>query len=239
VQSRNGYCIVLGCAFATATTYSEFSCPSGSDCNKLYGGGICQKTCTLATAASCRGHSGDKFGDYECRAWSNLSISGVAIAKGPVCDFGPLVSCSFMPSTLDCSSLGDKTNSTNMTCRKMNNTKTTNSHDPEGWCLDDTASGPVGPTPDGGVDAGKDAGADRAAAPSAGVTQSATRGRQRARRAYQHSTSIGEGGLRGRRRVFFLHKTRTSSTWLVNDVDQRCSLASGDVLGLYHDARRV
>jgi MYXO-CTERM domain-containing protein len=156
VHARNGYCMVSGCAFATALAFSEFGCPTGSDCNIVYSGGLCQKTCTLALASDCRGNSGDKLGDYECRAWNNLSIGGVAISKGPVCDFGDSIRCNiFGTSTLDCSYLGEQpSNPTNMSCRSMDNTKLTNPKDPQGWCLDDTASGPGGSTPaDAGVTA--------------------------------------------------------------------------------------
>jgi MYXO-CTERM domain-containing protein len=154
VHARNGYCMVRGCGFATALAFSEFACPTGSDCNIVYSGGLCQKSCTLATASDCRGNSGDKLGDYECRAWNNLAIGGAAISKGPVCDFGDSIRCTiFGTSTLDCSYLGTQpSNGTNMSCRKMDNTKLTNPKDPQGWCLDDTASGPGGTTPaDAGV----------------------------------------------------------------------------------------
>jgi MYXO-CTERM domain-containing protein len=48
-----------------------------------------------------------------------------------------------------CAGLGESGNPTNMTCRKLDNTKTTDPLDPNGFCLDDTSSAP-GSTSDAG-----------------------------------------------------------------------------------------
>lgn len=141
VDFRNGYCTVEGCAFAA--TLTSAACPTGSTCNILYGGGMCQKTCSLSVASGCRGQTNDLLGDYECRSWDNLTLGGKQIAAAPVCDFGPRVDCAIFgaSSTLDCTDLGDATNSTKMTCRGLDNSARSNAHDPTGFCLDDTASG--------------------------------------------------------------------------------------------------
>ena len=151
---RNGYCTVPACAFSSTLTHAK--CPTGSVCNWLYSSGYCQKTCDLTKKGTCRGQKNDKMGDYECRNWTTLVLSstGKKIADNPVCDFGPVFPCSaFKPpsgstSTLSCAYLGTwsgttKTNTTNMACRDMKNTKLTNKYDPKGWCFDDTASGSV------------------------------------------------------------------------------------------------
>ena len=155
VRNRNGYCITSGCTFAKTLTIAK--CDAGSVCNSLYSGGICQKTCDMTkkgTAAnSCRGNDatsgtatkGDFLGDYECRGWNNLSISGTAIVSKPVCDFGNQMKCDMLKnSSLDCSSVGAGTsNSTKMSCRgeKDNKNKSTK-YDATGLCLDDTPAGP-------------------------------------------------------------------------------------------------
>jgi len=126
-----------------ASTLTSRACPTGSSCNTLYLGGMCQKTCDQTVASTCRGNTLDKKGDYECIAWNNLSIS-----TAPVCDFGMNLACSFLQTTsgtLSCANLGtDKTaatNPTNMTCRKPDGTVLTNKWDPAGYCYDNTASG--------------------------------------------------------------------------------------------------
>jgi hypothetical protein len=149
VHARNGYCLVSGCTFATATDFNEFACPAGSTCNKLFFGGICMKTCDLATAADCRGNAADKLGDFECRAWNNLTIGGQQLADAPVCDFGDIVPCSlFTGSSLDCSALGtvdpqdpSNSNPTHMRCILLNGSDAPQPLDPQGFWLDDTASG--------------------------------------------------------------------------------------------------
>jgi len=142
IRNRNGYCVTSGCSFAK--TLTQFACDSGSVCNTLYSGGICQKKCDLKIAATCRYYSADYMGDYECRAWDNITIGGMAIVASPVCDFGYGMSCDMLKgSGLDCSSVGLKTNPTKMGCRDAKNTTLTNKFDPKGWCFDDTASGKV------------------------------------------------------------------------------------------------
>jgi len=142
--SRNGYCTTKGCIFGATLTMA--ACDSGSICNTLYMSGLCQKKCDLTKASTCRGQASDRLGDYECRAWSNLSIGGRPVVKAPVCDFGQQMSCDMLQnSSLDCSSVGLKNNATNMSCRDLKNKKLTNKYDPKGYCLDDTASGKVGP----------------------------------------------------------------------------------------------
>jgi hypothetical protein len=65
----------------------------------------------------------------------------VQISASPVCDFGVSVSCDLLGPTLDCTDLGDATNSTKMGCRTLDNKVASNLHDPTGFCFDDTASG--------------------------------------------------------------------------------------------------
>ena len=143
VRNRNGYCTIQYCSYATTLTHA--ACPSGSYCNHWYNAGMCQKTCDLKQKSTCRGHNGDKLGDYECRSWDKLYLSatGKKIAMGPVCDLGHLLSCGlFSGTSLTCSIVGLSGNSTNMTCRDLKNSKLSK-HTPTGLCLDDTASGPV------------------------------------------------------------------------------------------------
>jgi hypothetical protein len=140
VGFRNGYCTISGCNYAS--TFTLGACGADADCNTLFSAGICQKTCTLADAASCRGNANDLYGDYECRDWSNLGTTG--ITQGPVCDWGTSTPCSiFEGAQTDCSYLGDMANSnpTNMECKKLDKTTATNQTDPTGYCMDDTASG--------------------------------------------------------------------------------------------------
>jgi hypothetical protein len=107
---------------------------------------MCQRTCSLTAAVQCRGLTTgtlvDYLGDYECRAWNNLALGSLPISDDAVCDFGPSVSCDiFAGTTLTCASLGLDPNSTNMSCRNLGNQATTNQFDPQGFCLDNTASG--------------------------------------------------------------------------------------------------
>jgi len=141
IRYRNGYCTVLGCQYAA--TYPERACPAGSDCNIIYGGGFCQKTCSLTTASDCRGHSADLIGDYECRAWNKIQVStGKYASAGPVCDVGVFVPCkTWFSSKQDCSIMGNAGNTTKMACRDLKNTILSNKYDANGFCLDDTASG--------------------------------------------------------------------------------------------------
>ncbi len=140
VDNRNGYCIISGCVFGGSLPSS--SCPSGSTCNILFTGGVCQKTCSLTSAFTCRGNVADRLGDYECRAWNNLSISGMSVAKSPVCDFGTGMPCDLLQASgLQCSSVGlSLSNTTAMSCRTLGNKGLANIYDPTGYCLDNTAS---------------------------------------------------------------------------------------------------
>ena len=156
IQNRNGYCAVSNCSFSKTMPHAV--CPTGSLCNSLYSTGICQKSCKLEAKTGtdvCRGYAKDKMGDYECRSWQALATSGGAIAKGPVCDFGPIVTCSWLKppagstSTLSCAALGTYSGTTNdnktkMSCRDLTNTVLTDKYSKAGWCFDDTASGCVG-----------------------------------------------------------------------------------------------
>jgi hypothetical protein len=141
VRARNGYCTVLGCSHAA--TFTERACPSGSECNRLYAGGLCQKSCAMGQASDCRGHSADLLGDYECRAWNRVQITWTDYAtQAPVCDVGTYLPCnSFFGSQQDCTAVGNVGNTTNMACRDLNNIVLTNKYDANGFCLDDTASG--------------------------------------------------------------------------------------------------
>lgn len=138
-RNRNGYCTMVGCTHAAWTARA---CPSGSVCNKVKIGGQCQLGCDLTKADQCRGQATDLLGDYECRAWNNLSMGGVPITSGAVCDPGPDLPCGFLAlSKLDCSSVGvPATNASNMSCRGLDGTQLAKGS-PNGFCLDDTASG--------------------------------------------------------------------------------------------------
>ena len=142
-QYRNGYCVIPGCTFANTLTHR--ACTSGSTCSILTYGGFCFKSCDLTQASTCRGHANDKHGDYECRAWNNLTFSGKPISKIPVCEPGHWAQCNLFGTTkLDCSSLGvyNKGNPTKMSCRDPKSGKVLpNKQDPSGYCLDNTASG--------------------------------------------------------------------------------------------------
>ena len=144
---RNGYCTIIGCAFAS--TLPIRGCDTNSVCNTWYTSGMCQRKCDLNNAATCRGNPYDLLGDYECRAFDNIQFSGSAgpIAPSPTCDFGTAMNCSvFANSALNCTSFGDQSNTanpnpTNMGCRGLNNQTKANQYDVTGWCLDDTPSG--------------------------------------------------------------------------------------------------
>lgn len=141
VLYRNGYCTTANCAFASSLT--KFACDAGSVCNNFYSGGLCFKKCDLTKAAECRGNAADLWGDYECRAWNNLSLGGVAIASAPTCENGMGTPCDIFGTSgdLSCASLGDQSNSTKMSCRTLGNKATTDKFDTSGFCYDDTASG--------------------------------------------------------------------------------------------------
>lgn len=133
---RNGYCAISNCQFPSLPA---FACPAGSSCNTLYVGGMCQQDCTLTDAGSCRGFTGDQYGDYECRAWD-----GPGFAPGPVCDFGNTQTCADMQDLgLTCDQLGTTANPTNMQCRNLQGVPRTNTAAADGFCLDDTSSGPL------------------------------------------------------------------------------------------------
>ena len=139
VDNRNGYCFIAGCVFANSMPTS--ACPSGSVCNILYTGGLCQRTCSLTNSFSCRGQAADRFGDYDCRAWNNLNLGGTPVTSSPVCDFGTGMTCDFLQSAqLQCSSVGLNPNTTSMSCRSLANTVMGDPYDPTGFCLDNTAS---------------------------------------------------------------------------------------------------
>jgi hypothetical protein len=145
VDYRNGYCMISGCAFAASLTNK--ACPAGSDCNNLYTGGMCQKTCDMTKEADCRGNANDLWGDYDCRAWDRLSLGGVPAAKAHTCDFGTGITCDiFKSAKLDCAALGDASdtknpNPTKMRCQYLDKTDPTDKYDPQGYCLDNTGSG--------------------------------------------------------------------------------------------------
>jgi hypothetical protein len=145
---RNGYCVIPGCAHSGL---SFSACPSGSACNTLYTAGACQKTCDPTQANTCRGNSADRFGDYECYRWDNITFFGTQVAANPVCDWG-LLTCAFAdqffgtPAGVGCTVLGlvqgnPPTNPSNMRCRNINTGADTTPSDSAGYCLDDTASG--------------------------------------------------------------------------------------------------
>lgn len=140
VHARNGYCMLYGCGWATASAYKEFACPSGGTCDTLFGSwGSCWKACDPKDAATCRGNANDKWGDYECRSWNMLG--GGAYTATPICEFGDRLPCDALVAyQLDCASVA-------LTCYDPKTAQpSTNVTDPAGYCMDDTASGPV-PTP--------------------------------------------------------------------------------------------
>lgn len=143
VHARNGYCTIAGCTFASL---KEFQCPPGSSCHRLFYGGLCQKTCSLQDAKSCRGHVGDASGDYECRAWQSLRLdseSAILVADEPVCDFGDTVSCARSCEPFGFSGSGSPpANPTQMRCRDPQTNAELPTGDPKGLCLDVTKSGP-------------------------------------------------------------------------------------------------
>ncbi len=146
VNNRNGYCSISGCTFAASLTIR--ACPAGSTCSSLYSGGLCFKTCSMSTATDCRGHSGDLIGDYECRGWDNLTIGGKQISASPVCEPGTSMPCTMLAgTTLNCSAVGNMSNTTNMACRNLANTVLSNAYDPNGYCLDTTSSGSLARSP--------------------------------------------------------------------------------------------
>jgi hypothetical protein len=148
VRYRNGYCSIKGCRFAS--TLSIRACPTGSLCSRLYSTGLCQLSCDLTDAATCRNQADDLFGDYECRDWSNFGgTGGGPVAPGPVCDFGTTVPCSFFGAggSTTCVNLGLKPNVTYMGCRTLDNKATASAKDPGGFCLDDTSSGTLHRSP--------------------------------------------------------------------------------------------
>jgi hypothetical protein len=135
---RGGYCTIRSCVFGA--TIPAYACPAGSSCNKVYPSGLCQRNCSIGDANSCRNRSGDKLGDYECYAWNRLELTGGhQIADAPVCDVPQ--NCDFFFG--GCPSLGLLPNSTNMSCRDKQNQTLTNQQDAAGFCLDNTASGPL------------------------------------------------------------------------------------------------
>jgi len=141
VEYRNGYCTIPGCAFAKTLTLRQ--CTTESVCSMLYAGGMCLKSCSLSKASDCRGQAKDLHGDYDCRAWDKLMIGGAVVAKTPVCEPGHNVPCDIFgnTSTLDCTYLGLKGNTTNMTCRDRKSGKVLTKGSPQGLCLDTTTSG--------------------------------------------------------------------------------------------------
>jgi hypothetical protein len=140
VRHRSGYCAVEGCAFAA--TLPQRACPSGAVCNLHLPYGLCQRGCSLTDAKQCRGTSGDKLGDYECRAWNRVkTAAGVPLAASPVCDFGFRVPCELMKGAgLTCAALGEAGNPTKMACRDLAGKVLANAADPAGLCLDQTTS---------------------------------------------------------------------------------------------------
>lgn len=139
IHSRNGYCYQQFCAFDSLT---EFACPTGSICNKFYSVGLCQKSCTLDDASSCRGVTGDLNGDFECRSYNNFN-QFFESADGPTCDWGDMVDCTVFGITdINCSFFGlGAGNDTNMRCLGLDGADKTDPRDSTGFCLDDTASG--------------------------------------------------------------------------------------------------
>ena len=154
---RNGYCTIRGCIFGASEP--RFRCPAGSTCHRLFVGGLCHKTCDPASEQDCRAHGADRGGDYECYDWSDLAIGGVRIADRAVCQAATRA-CNTLGrdgsgELRDCSLLAPDGNPNNMRCRASQTGVDLPPHDSRGICLDDTASGPFAPAPDGGgVDGG-------------------------------------------------------------------------------------
>ncbi|MCK5799814.1 MAG: hypothetical protein KAI47_21640 [Deltaproteobacteria bacterium] len=166
----NGYCSIRGCS----SGISDFACPKGSTCHRLFYGGFCHKSCDPTDPKACRDNPLDKGGDYECYAWNNLTIGAGSVSDTPVCSTVASQSCDSLGTTLDCSSLGQQGNGTHMSCRdRATGTPLTNPADPNGFCLDDTASGPFSGATDGGVTdgSGVDAGVPEAGFPDITVPE--------------------------------------------------------------------
>ena len=134
---RQGYCSLFGCL--SSGTLPSLSCPSGSTCNRSYVslGGLCQKTCTLNQATTCRSVNGDKLADYECYSWNHYILEGAAVTSAPVCDLP--ISCDLLSG--GCEGLGLSPNSTGMDCRNSaSGQPLTDKEDPSGLCMDTTTS---------------------------------------------------------------------------------------------------
>ena len=118
----------------------------------------------------------DSGGDYECYGWDRWQFgSGAKVTAEPVCMSAALQTCDSLPTGYLCSSLGDDTNSTKMACRDRQTGLTkSQTNDPTGVCLDDTASGTFSKAlVDAGPDASPDRGVPDCAAPDAGVVDAA------------------------------------------------------------------
>lgn len=143
VVARNGYCMISGCVFSS--TLPHKACPSGAACSRLFSGGLCQKSCTVGDAQSCRGNASDVYGDYECRDWTTLAIGGNVVSPTPVCGFATTLPCSLLEgSGITCAVVGSSSaNDTKMACRGLDGVVKTDPYDPSGYCLDETGSGPM------------------------------------------------------------------------------------------------
>jgi hypothetical protein len=131
-----GYCTIRGCSSGIA----EFACPTGATCHRLFFGGWCHLSCDTTNPTGCRNHPGDKYGDYDCYAWNNFSLGGVAVSDEPVCAAGAFSTCDTVQDCASLSTQGD----TDMLCRDPSTgTPTSNPNDPQGVCLDNTTSGPL------------------------------------------------------------------------------------------------
>jgi len=170
---RNGYCTIPFCSFANQLT--GYLCPTESVCHWGFYGGLCFKTCKLDASPTCRGNSGDSGGDYECYAWNRWQFgSGAKVTAEPVCMSAAVQKCDSLPTGYTCSSLGDDTNSTKMSCAdRTTGLSKASSTDPTGVCLDKTASGKfTKPLVDAGPDASRDSGQPDSGAPDGGPVDS-------------------------------------------------------------------
>ena len=80
-------------------------------------------------------------GDYECRAWDQISAAdGSKMAAQPVCDLTSSVPCDLL-GALNCSVLGAPNDATQMRCRTRDGTLLPDGS-ASGYCLDLTSSGP-------------------------------------------------------------------------------------------------
>ena len=135
VRRRNGMCIVSGCL--AGATVADYGCPAEAACYRGVSGGACFRSCDPKDAATCRGQSNDRLGDYECRPYQLLKTGGRALSDQPICDLGENLGCGTL-----CASLAS-VSSTAFACRSLVDGKPLAEDSKAGLCLDQSAAGPL------------------------------------------------------------------------------------------------